>query len=66
MYGDLAMKYKDLSKDEVLVQFFDEVLARRDHLSPSGGENTTVGASSVPCVQNKPVHGVHHNGSIQL
>ena len=52
-YGDLSTKYKDLSKDEVLVQFFSEVLARRDQLSPGVGEDTTVRASSVPCVQNK-------------
>ena len=66
VYGDLAMKYKDLSKDKVLIQFFNKVLARRDRLSSGGEEDTTVGAHSVPCVHDEPVQGVHHNGSIQL
>ena len=66
IYGDLALKYKDFSKDEVLVQFFTEVLARRDQLSPGGGEDTTVGARSVPCVQDEPVQGLHPIGPIQL
>ena len=66
VYGDLALKYKDFTKDEVLVQFFTEVLARRDQLSPGGGEDTTVGASSGLSVQNEPVHRLHPIGPIQL
>ena len=66
VYGDLALKYKDFSKDEVLVQFFTEVLARRDQLSPGGGDNTTVGASSGLSVQNEPDQGLPPIGPIQL
>ena len=32
VFGDLALKYNDLTDDENLVQFFSEVLARRDEL----------------------------------
>ena len=32
VFGDLAFKYNDLTDDESLVQFFSEVLARRDEL----------------------------------
>ena len=31
-FGDLALKYNDLTDDENLVQFFSEVLGRRDDL----------------------------------
>ena len=32
VYGDLALKYSNLTDDESLVEFFSEVLARRDQL----------------------------------
>ena len=32
VYGDLALKYSDLTDDENLVEFFREVLDRRDQL----------------------------------
>ena len=32
VYGDLSEKYSDLTDDNNLVQFFSEVLARRDLL----------------------------------
>ena len=52
------MKYSNLIDDDNLVQFFSEVLARRDQLdistSGSGGD-TTDGANPVPNVQDKPV-----------
>ena len=44
VYGDLTMKYSNFTDDDNLVQFFAEVLARRDQLdlitSGSGGDTT--------------------------
>ena len=34
VYGDLALKYSDLTDDENLVELFSEVLARRDQPEP--------------------------------
>ena len=52
VYGDLTHKFNDLTDDDALVQFFQEVLARREELdklenSPVGGANTNVVANSV-------------------
>ena len=52
VYGDLTHKYSDLTDNEALVQFFKEVVARREVLdklerNPVGGVNTNVVASSV-------------------
>ena len=51
VYGDLTEKYSDFT-DDSLIQFFSEVLARRDRLdkeqlNPVGGVFTNVGANSV-------------------
>ena len=35
VYRDLCEKYSDLTDDDSLVQFFDEVLSRRDELETS-------------------------------
>ena len=52
MYGDLTHKYSDLTDNDALVEFFKEVLARREELdkglrNPVGGVCTNVGANSV-------------------
>ena len=58
VYGDLTMKYSNFTDDDNLVQFFAEVLARRDQLdlitSGSGGD-TTDGTNPATTVQDKPV-----------
>ena len=45
VYGDIALKYSDLSDDNNLVYLFTEILARRDILdkenNPVGGEQPT-------------------------
>ena len=50
MFGDLKERFGDLHDDENLVQFFHEVLARRDEIdrqkeTHDGGVNTIVGAN---------------------
>ena len=52
MYGDLTHKFSNLTDGDALVQFFQEVLARREVLdkeqrNPVGGVSTNVGANSV-------------------
>jgi hypothetical protein len=52
VYGDLTHKYSDLTDMDALVEFFKEVLARREELdkrlkNPVGGVCTNVGANSV-------------------
>ena len=52
VYGDLTDKYCDLTDENSLVQFFKEVLARREELDkellhPVGGAITNVGANPV-------------------
>ena len=52
VYGDLTHKFSNLTDDDALVQFFQEVLARREVLdkeqrNPVGGVSTNVGANSV-------------------
>jgi hypothetical protein len=52
VYGDLTHKFSNLTDDNSLVQFFQDVLARREELdklerSPVGGANTDVVANSV-------------------
>ena len=52
VYGDLTHKYSNLTDDNALVDFFQEVLARREQLdkeqnNPVGGVHTNVGANSV-------------------
>ena len=52
VYGDLTEKYSDLTDENSLVQFFKEVLARREELDkemlhPVGGAITNVGANPV-------------------
>ena len=52
VYGDLTDKYCDLTDENSLVQFFKEVLARREKLDkellhPVGGAITNVGANPV-------------------
>ena len=50
VFGDLKERFGDLHDDENLVQFFQEVLARRDKIDKQkethdGGVNTIVGAN---------------------
>ena len=49
VYGDLTLKYSDLTSDDNLVGLFTEILARRDELdrviTPIGGGITNVGAN---------------------
>ena len=50
VFGDLKERFGDLHDDENLVQFFHEVLARRDEIdrqkeTHDGGVNTIVGAN---------------------
>jgi hypothetical protein len=49
VYGDLTLKYSDLTSDDNLVGLFTEILARRDELdrviTPVGGGITNVGAN---------------------
>ena len=52
IYGDLTLKYRDLTDDKSLVQFFNEVLARRDALdkkrtTPVGVGDAFVGANPI-------------------
>ena len=55
VYGDLTNKFSNLTEDDALVEFFQEVLARREELdkldkeldNPVGGVSTNVGANSV-------------------
>ena len=49
VYGDLTHKYSDLTDIDSLVQFFKEVLDRRDELdkNPVGGVLTSADANSV-------------------
>ena len=52
VYGDLTHKFSNLTDDNSLVQFFQEVLARREEMdklqrNPVGGDNTDVVANSV-------------------
>ena len=59
VFGDLKERFGDLSDDENWVQFFQEVLARRDEIDKEtcdGGVNTIVGAN--PALQrDKPIQG---------
>ena len=60
VYGDLTHKYDNLAEDNQLVQFFEEVLARREDLEVEtcgSGVDTTVGANSGPEDQDKPAQG---------
>ena len=69
VYGDLNNRFSDLSDQNQLAQFFNDVLARRDQLQAQalgGGEHTTVGANSDLTGQNKPAQGLHPNGLNQL
>ena len=69
VYGDLTHNFSDLSDDDQLVQFFSQVLARRDQLEVNtcGGEvNTTVGANPGTSDQDKPAQGSSPNGLNQL
>ena len=69
VYGDLTHKYDNLADDNQLVQFFAEVLARRDYLEVEtcgSGVVTTVGANSGPGDQNKPAQGSSPIGLNQL
>ena len=52
VYGDLTHKYSDFTEDNSLVQFFNEVLARRDALQKErttlvGVGDTIVGANPI-------------------
>ena len=52
VYGDLTLKYSDLTDVNNLVQFFSDVLSRRDALdkektTPVGVGNTLIGANSI-------------------
>ena len=67
VYGDLNDKYSNLTDEDQLVQFFSDVLARRDlleHPTPGGGANTIVSANPDPCDQDKPIQRLHLIGSI--
>ena len=56
VYGDLKDKYSDLTKDKQLVQFFSDLLARRDALEIlGGGDFTTAGANPDPGDQDEPI-----------
>ena len=50
VYGDLTHKFSDLTDIDSLVQFFKEVLDRRDELdkNPVGGVITNAEANPVP------------------
>ena len=67
VYGDLTHKFSDLTDDDQLVQFFSDVLARRDlleHQTPGGGVITTVSANPDSCNQDKPIQRLYLSGSI--
>ena len=69
VYGDLTHKFSDLTNDNQLVQFFKEVLERRDRLDKDacgGGADTTVGANPGPPDQDKPAQGLSPIGLNQL
>ena len=59
VYGDLTLKYSDLTSDDNLVGLFTEILARRDELdrviTPVGGGITIVGANPGQETSDKPV-----------
>ena len=61
VFGDLKEKFGNLHDDENLVQFFQEVLARRDEIdkeTSDGGVNTIVGANpALHLQQDKPIQG---------
>ena len=64
VYGDLIEKYSDLAEDDQLVQFFGDVLARRDALETlGGGDITTAGANPDPGDEDEPIQGSHPFGS---
>ena len=64
VYGDLTDKYSDLTEDDQLVQFFSDVLERRDTLEAlGGGDFTTAGANPDPGDQDEPIQGSHLIGS---
>ena len=52
VYGDLTHKYSDFTEDTSLVQFFNEVLARRDALQK---ERTTLGGVGDTIVGANPI-----------
>ena len=67
VYGDLIEKYSDLTEDDQLVQFFGDVLARRDALETlGGGDITTAGANPDPGDEDEAIQGSHLFGSTQL
>ena len=56
VYGDLKDKYSDLTEDDQLVQFFSDVLARREALETlGGGDLTTVSANPDSADQDEPI-----------
>ena len=60
VYGDLIHKYDNLADDNQLVQFFAEVLARREDMEVEtcgSGVDTTVGANSGPEDRDKQAQG---------
>ena len=64
VYGDLNEKYSYLTEDDQLVQFFSDVLARRDALETlGGGDFTTAGANPDPGDQDEPIQGSYLFGS---
>ena len=64
VYGDLTHNYSDLTEDDQLVQFFSDVLARRDALETlGGGDFTTAGANPDPGDQDEPIQGSYLIGS---
>jgi hypothetical protein len=70
VYGDLTHKYSDLTDTSALVEFFKEVLARREELdkglkNPVGGVCTNVGANSVVTDRISQSQGFQSNGLIQ-
>ena len=65
VYGDIKDKYNDLTNDDQLVQFFSDVLARRETLETlGGGDFTTAGANPDPGDQDEPIQGSYLFGSI--
>ena len=65
VYCDPKDKYSDLTKDIKFVQFFSEVLVRREALETLGGRDlTTVSANPDPGDQDEPIQGSLLVGSI--
>ena len=65
----LNNRFRELSKQNQLAQFVNDVLTRRDQLQAQalgGGEHNTVGANSDLTGRNKPAQGLHPNGLNQL